>query len=187
MRWFLPQPTRLAARGSRHRGLLLAALCLPLLAHGQGLEYRVKAAFLFNFAKFVEWPADSLPERVPLRVAILAPGGAFEVMADALAGKEVAGHTLAVLPFDPDAAPPHILFVHAEEEPLPAELPPALAAAHVLLVGESPGFAARYGIIGLVPRGDSLRFQINLAAARRAGLNLSGQLARLAEIVPDHP
>lgn len=187
MRRLFSRPTRPPARGARRWGLLLVALGLPLIAHGQALEYRVKAAFLFNFAKFVEWPADALPEKVPLRVAIWAPGGPFEAMADALAGKEIAGHTLAVLPYDPQGARPHILFVHTEAEPLPADLLPDLAAAHVLLIGESPGFAARYGIIGLVPRGDSLRFQINLAAARRAGLNLSGQLARLAEIVPDQP
>ena len=153
----------------------------------QSLEYRVKAAFIFNFVKFVEWPPEVLPDRVPLRIAIWAPAAAFETVADALAGKEVAGHPLAVFPYESDIAPPHVLFVHTDAEPLPPGLLSELARHHVLLVGESPGFAARYGIIGLVPRGDTLRFQINLAAARRAGLNLSGQLARLAEVVKDQP
>lgn len=167
-------------------GLLLACL-LPTFACAQTLEYRVKAAFLFNFAKFVEFPAGVLPDDVPLRIGIWAPDAPFEVMADALAGEQVGNHPLAVHRYTPDSAPPQILFVHADSEPIPSEQLRRLVAAHVLLVGESPGFAARYGIIGLVPRGDKLGFQVNVAAARRAQLVLSGQLARLAEIVKDAP
>ncbi len=173
--------------GRRRFCVLLLALMVPALASAQTLEYRVKAAFLFNFAKFVEFPADVLPDGVPLRIGIWAPDAPFEVMADALAGEQVGDHPLAVHRYTPDSAPPQILFVHADSEPIPSEQLRRLVAAHVLLVGESPGFAARYGIIGLVPRGDKLGFQVNVAAARRAQLVLSGQLARLAEIVKDAP
>lgn len=169
----------------RRLGFVGLLLSLPLVASAQSREYRVKAAFLFNFAKFVEWPPGTLPENVPLRVGIWAPEAPFEVMADSLSGKEVGRHSLAVYRYTSESDPPHILFVHEESEPIPSEQLRRLALAHVLVVGESSGFAARYGIIGLVPRGDKLGFEVNVAAAKRAQLTLSGQLARLAEIVRD--
>ncbi len=190
----MPRPIaatfRIRQRFPRWLRMLCTAIalgCLPFGTQAQGLEYRVKAAFIFNFAKFVEWPPEVLPDQVPLRIAVWAPEHAFGAIADALAGKEVAGHPIAVFPYDPASAPPHVLFVHSGAEPLAAELLEHLSRHSVLLVGESPEFASRYGTIGLVPRGDTLRFQINLAAAHRARLNLSGQLARLAEVVKDQP
>ncbi|WP_221029857.1 YfiR family protein [Actomonas aquatica] len=167
-------------------GLFLFAL-LPLTTSAQGLEYRVKAGFIFNFAKFVQWPEETLPASVPLRIGVWGPTSVYDTIATNLAGKEVDGHPLAIFPFDAEIEAPHLLFVHADAEPIPPDLLQRLSLAHTLIIGESPNFASRYGVIGLVPRGDSLRFQINVAAAKRAQLTLSGQLARLAEIVKDHP
>ncbi len=153
----------------------------------QSLEYRVKAAFLFNFAKFAEWPASAhLPED-ELHIAIWAPEEPYRAIAAALAHKIVGRRKIVVSRFDANEPPPHILFVHEDSEPIPSELLRKLFDAHVLPVGESPGFAARYGIIGFVPRGDSLRFQVNIGAAEQAGVRLSGQLARLAEVVKSSP
>ncbi|MCC5021548.1 MAG: YfiR family protein [Candidatus Synoicihabitans palmerolidicus] len=169
----------------RTLSFLVLLVGLPLLASAQSREYRVKAAFLFNFAKFVEGPADTHPEEEALRVGIWAPEAPFAVMAEALSDQEVAGRPLLVYRYSLETDPPHILFVPENSEPIPSALLRKLAAAHVLVIGESPDFAARYGIIGLVPRDDQLRFQVNVGAAKRAGLVLSGQLARLAEIVRD--
>lgn len=171
-RWLLPFAT-------------LAFLCAPGLTFAQGLEYRVKAAFLFNFAKFAEWPDSAGLPNAELTIAVWAPDEPYRAIAAALVDKTVGRRKIVVTRFDPAAPPPQILFIHENSEPVPDDLLQQLFDSHVLAVGESPGFAARYGIIGLVPRGDSLRFQVNITAAERAGLRLSGQLARLAEIVKD--
>ena len=160
---------------------------IPPPSNAEIYEYQVKAAFLFNFAKFVEWPAAALPDNSPLRVGIWAPEASFEVMATVLAGKEVASHALVVIRYTQETDPPHILFVHEDIGAIPSEQLRRFAMANVLLVGETPDFAARYGTIGIVPRDEKLSFQVNVAAAKRAQLTISGQLARLAEIVRDKP
>lgn len=139
---------------------------------------------MLNFAKFVTWPTPNSPA---IDIAIWAPENIYEIMADALSAKVAADRRLRLRRFSSDGPMPHVLFVHAANEPIPAELRARLADAHVLVIGESPGFAARNGIIGFVQRGENLRFQVNIDAADRAGLRLSGRLAQLAEIVKDAP
>lgn len=166
----------------------LALLCLGLLlpsvalAQTQPNEYQLKAAFVLNFAKFVTWPA---PRSATVDIAIWAPENIYDAMAEALSEKMVADRRLQLRRFSADGPLPQVLFVHAANEPIPAELRTRLAEAHVLVIGESPGFAARSGIIGFVQRGENLRFQVNIEAAERSGLRLSGRLAQLAELVKD--
>jgi YfiR/HmsC-like len=180
--------TRRAA-GWLRLGLFAAALapgCLPLRATEASLEYRVKAAFLFNFAKFVEWPPDSLPPGRPLRIGLMGPPGICAEIEASLAGKSVAGHPLVARRVDLSelgADPPQVLFVQRTVRASPAEIAGMLRGRPVLVVGEAPDFAAEGGIIGFVEVDDTLRFQVNLRAALRADLHLSGQLASLAEIV----
>ncbi len=166
--------------------LLGLGFTLPSIASAQSPpnEYQLKAAFVLNFAKFVTWPA--LPPAT-IEIAIWAPENIYDTMAAALSEKTVAERRLQLRRFSADGPMPHLLFVHAANEPIPAELRARLAVAHVLVVGESPGFAARTGIIGFVQRGENLRFQVNIDAAERAGLRLSGRLAQLAETVKDAP
>lgn len=168
--------------------LLWLALFLPpaFAAEDQANEYELKAAFIFNFAKFVTWPEPLAPE-AEIDIAIWGSDRIHGVMSGALSGKRVGPRPLAVRRYTPDDAPPHILFVQAEREPIPAELRQRLTAAHTLVVGESSDFAARGGIIGFVQRGANLRFQVNIEAADRAGLKISGRLAQLAEIVRSAP
>jgi hypothetical protein len=169
----------------------LVSLCLGLLlpsvasAQPQPNEYQLKAAFVLNFAKFVTWP--TLQQSATIDIAIWAPENIYDTMADALSAKTVADRRLELRRFNSDEPMPQVLFVHAANEPIPAELRARLADAHVLVIGESPGFAARNGIIGFVQRGENLRFQVNIEAADRSGLRLSGRLAQLAEIVRDAP
>ncbi|MCF3649139.1 YfiR family protein [Synoicihabitans lomoniglobus] len=183
----LAYPFRRYGRALAIFTLLSAGISSSNPGFAQSVEYRVKAAFIFNFARFVEWPPSASNQHTPIDLAIWAPDEPYEVIAAALADKVVGKRKVRVGRFNPDGPMPHILFVHDAQEPIPQGLQRRLVAAHVLVVGQSTDFAAKYGIIGLVPRGDSLRFQINLHAAERSGLRLSGQLARLAEIVKDQP
>lgn len=182
----LPSAPRRPAR-LPGRALVWLALLLPvsLPAQDQANEYELKAAFILNFAKFVTWP--NLVPATEIDIAIWGSDRTHGVMAEALAGKRVGPHALSVRRYNPDDRPPHILFVHAAREPIPAELRARLTAAHTLVVGESPDFAARYGVIGFVQRGANLRFQVNIEAADRTGLEISARLAQLAEIVRSAP
>ena len=149
----------------------------------------LKAGFLFKFLSFVEWPAAALPAHEEFRLALVAPPAIFQAMAANLSGKKVAGRALVIVrldPYPPAPGPrPHAVFVHET-----AEVGPAVLVAHyrnqpVLIVGDAPGFVADGGMIGLLLRAESLRFQISLTAAARAGLQISSQLASLAEIVKE--
>ena len=108
------------------------------------------------------------------------------MFAESLAGKEVDGRTIVVTSYDPtrrQANIPHVLFVHRNvPEPSGEELQ-TMIDQHVLVVGESSQFVHRIGIIGFVEEDKSLRFQINIAAAKRSDLKLSAHLARLGEVV----
>ena len=174
----------------------LAGLSLArAFAASNALEYQVKAGFLFNFAKFVEWPGASLAPGGSVRLGIIAPDEVYQLIEKSLAGK-VAGdrpvivERLTAAQLDGGGTLPNIIFVHQDafrpqsELGFSAQQLTTLAEKQpVLLVGESAGFATSGGIIGFVQRGENLRFQVNLASAQRAGLKLSARLSGLAEIV----
>lgn len=166
---------------------LLLCLWLPLLLAGPGRamatrhdQQQVQAAFLYNFLKFCTWPgvADG-----PLLIGTFhsAPDAALS----AVAGKRVGGRPVAVRRIDSLAGARRcrLLFVPAGERQRLAGLLAGLAGQPVLTVGASEDFARLGGIIGLVQSGDRLRFEVNLDAARAAGLVLSSRLLSLASIV----
>ncbi|NNE84230.1 MAG: YfiR family protein [Alphaproteobacteria bacterium] len=148
-------------------------------------EYLIKAAILFNFAKFASWPesAFSYPN-APLRVCVLGDDP-FGVALDGLHGKQVRNRSLATARISTvDEAPKcHILFVSGSEE---ADLPAILdyvAELPILTVGDIRRFANTGGIIALKEVENRSRIDINLGAAEKAGLKLSSKLLRLADTV----
>jgi len=179
--------------------LLMGAVPLRSLAAANSMEYQVKAGFLFNFAKFVEWPPRPQPAHAELRLGIAAPEEIFELMAGALEGKIVGERSIHVeritaADLEKESALPQIVFVQQDTQRPRQDsgfnLPQLFALAEkqsILVVGESAGFATSGGIIGFVQRGENLRFQVNLARAQRAGLKLSARLSGLAEIVTTSP
>jgi hypothetical protein len=151
-------------------------------------EYPVKAAFLYHFLEFVEWPAASPlpPSRVTIGVLGRDPFG--EVLDKAILKKVVAGRTLTVRRFTSIAALERceILFISSSEMPRLAEILGRLKGAAVLTVGEADSFAQRGGMIGFVLEDDRVRLEINRAAAERAGLQISSKLLAVARLVkPD--
>jgi hypothetical protein len=172
--------------------LALAALLLagvPAAAAERPLvtsEYAVKAAFLYNFAKFVEWPAGAFRgPRDPMTLCVLGEdpfGGELDKTVD---GKAVLGRQIVVRRFAKPAGLEEcrILFVSASEGPRFAQVLAAMAGRAVLTVGEDEVFARRGGIISFVIRQNRVRFQIDRAAAVRAGLVLSSRLLEVAETV----
>ena len=159
---------------------------LNLAAAQSATEYQVKAAFLFNFAKFVEWPADAFPTSdAPLQICVFGQdpfGGDFEQV---IGDKKVNGHRLEIIHPSgvPQARSCQILFVTSSQKPQTREILQGIKGTSVLSVGDTPGFARAGGIINFVLDENRVRFEINPKAAERAHLKLSARLLTVAKLI----
>ncbi len=167
--------------------VVLVGISLGRAAHGQELdEYQVKAAFLYNFAKFVEWPSETFKtSHDPILVCVLGPnpfGGALE---NAIRGKSIDGRALAFrhVSSAEQANACHILFIGSAEGKRFRSLCGSLRPAGILTVGEEQGFATGGGVINFKLEGGRVRFEINVDAAEREQLQISSKLLSLAQIV----
>lgn len=167
---------------------LLAGLALFAgTARGEpSREYQVKAAFLYNFVQFVEWPQEAFarPDE-PLTIAVLGEdpfGGALE---EVVRGQRLRGRPLVVrrARSTADLEGCQVVFVSRSETPRLPEVIGALQDRPVLSVSEIPGFAQRGGIINFYRQGSRVRFEINPAAARSDHLRLSSELLSVGTIV----
>lgn len=154
---------------------------VPLSAAG---HYRLKADLLYNFARFVEWPAEAFhAEDAPFRVCVLGDDP-FGADLDPPARKRVNGRPVVVTraPAEEPLEGCHVAFIAASEAP---RLARALSrfGPGVLTVSDIPRFAERGGAIGFVMERDRVRFEINPDAADRAGLKISSKLLKLAKVI----
>ena len=151
-------------------------------------EYEIKAGYLYNFAKFVDWPANAFSDpKQPVCVCIYGRDPFGQSLEGALLGKSIGGRPLMLghaLQFG-DLAGCQIVFVGGSERAPAADLAGRLRGRAVLLVGESEGFAASGGAIQFTTEDSRVRFIINPDAADRAGLKISSKLLALARIVHD--
>jgi len=163
--------------------LLLAG---GLSAQTAGLEYQVKAAMLYNFAKFVEWPED---DRGPLVVGVLGKDPFGGVLEETLRDKTVHGRPIVVRKYHTlgELGASHILFIARSEKKFVPEILEPLHKLGVLTVADIDQFAQSGGAIGFTIDGGRIRFEINLEAARRAGLEISSKLLRLATVTGGAP
>lgn len=148
-------------------------------------EYEVKASYLFNFAKYVEWPSSAFPrESTPLTMCIIGKSPLNEVI-ESLTGKTIQNRRVVIRQFSKveDLNECNILFVNAATKtPLPQIL--AFLAPHpILTVSDGKGFASDGGTIEFIPVGDNIRFKINNRAAQKAHIKISSHLLRLATSV----
>jgi hypothetical protein len=148
-------------------------------------EYEVKAAFLFNFAKFVDWPEGSFKNsEAPIIISILGKdpfGGALEALKEKTINSR--GIVVKRAPSPEHLERSHILFVSKSERD---NLPKILEVAqkwNALTVGDMKGFAESGGIINLVKTDEKIRFEINLSATEKANLKVSSKLLKLGSIV----
>ncbi len=148
-------------------------------------EYRVKAAFLYNFAKFVEWPPDAFKSPAdPITICVL--GNPFgDRLTATINGKQIDERRLVVreLPDAAKASGCQILFVAGEKKR--GDLLGQVKMSPVLTVGETGGFAAAGGVVAFKLEDGRVRLQINVFAADRARLRISSKLLSLAEIITE--
>ncbi len=151
-------------------------------------EYEVKAAFLFNFLKFVKWsPNRPTDDTSTIGVCVLAGEDVARTIDGTIGGKavrdkQVVVHRLLRAKVDPSC---QILFLSGDGGAKEPDLLRSSADAGVLTVGDADGFAARGGVIAFRVEDGKVRFDINTDAAKRAHLELSSQLLKLANIVHD--
>jgi len=147
----------------------------PASVRGEGLEYQVKAAFLFNFLKFVEWPPAS-PD-VPWVIGVLGHDPFGDALDLTVRGKIVNGRKIDVRRYDKadEVKDCNILFIgRTEYERTGIPTQPGL-----LTVGESSGFLKAGGTISFYIEDNRVRFEIRAASARASGLRVSSQLLKL--------
>lgn len=195
-------PHQLAAAITRlaraHAGrVVVACIGLALLASfgggtppvdGTSGEYKLKAAFVYNFTKYVKWPDRAFAhDNDPIVVAVLGQDPFKGELDDALRDKTIGTHKLVVQRFKTfdDLAPCHLLFVPATEASKLPKIREHYENSTTLLVGESDRFAARGGAIGFYIQDKKVRFEINPAATARAGVEVSSQLLKLARVVKE--
>lgn len=149
-------------------------------------EYKAKAKFLYNLAKFTIWPEEFLSAEQGFDLCILGQDP-FGLLLELLAIRGMNGHQVNVRRPDTvvDSNGCHVLFV-ADGADTPMTLAPHdLSAPGRLLVGDTPGFANSGGVANLVNNGKDISFEINIMAAKRADLILKTQLLRLGQLVRD--
>jgi YfiR/HmsC-like len=172
---------------------VVALLCLTFCTAAQPdsdqpAEYQVKAAFLFNFAKFIDWPPGAFATTTsPFTICILGADPFGTDLDDSLRGKTVAYRSIVIRRCQSEAETRgcQILFVSRSQSRRISEILQGLHGMNVLVVGESDGFAAEGGAIEFILQQDHVRFRINPEAATRAGLMISSKLLALATIVHD--
>ncbi|NIQ00816.1 MAG: DUF4154 domain-containing protein [Nitrospinaceae bacterium] len=149
------------------------------------VEYQVKAAFIHNFAKFVNWPEDTFEnDSSPIRVGIVGRGKIDEALI-ALDGKKINNRHFSVsrvrhLKF---ASGYHMIFINPARKSTTRAILNRLKGLGILTIGDQKGFAEQGGAINFYLQEGKVRFEINIDAARREHLKVSSKLLRLARIV----
>jgi len=188
--------------------LALALFAAPIATQAkddsaQSREYQIKAAFLYNFIKFVDWPKEKIPDsNEPITIGIIGKNpfdDAFEPIKD----KHVKGRGVVIKRFkgfeelkktgekDKSGLHPeidairkcHLLFICSSEKQNLPKIISSVKGHSVLTVGETPGFLEAGGIINFLIEQKKIRFEINLTAAKRENLKIRSQLLRLAKRV----
>lgn len=147
----------------------------PANAQDISLEYRVKAAYLYNFVKFVQWPPEA--REGPLNICIAGRNPFGTVLAETIHDESVDGRGLTsrvILEPEPDC---QVLFV---PEGAPGAYLRAARRTPTLTVGETDGFLDEGGVITFVKQGSNVRFAINTEAADQGKLRVSSRLLQLA-------
>jgi hypothetical protein len=164
--------------------LLSGILSVKVEAQASG-EYQVKAAFLYNFLKFVDWPAQSFAnDSSPFIIGVVGNDRFNSAIDHAISGKTANGRQIVAKRFPSFRTVTycHILFISSSERDNVRQIL-ATAGPGVLTVSESDGFIQTGGIINFTIVDSKVRFEINQSAAARAGVKISAKLLSLARAV----
>jgi len=171
-------------------GAVLAGMTLQA-EPDPALEHRVKAAFLYNFARFVDWPTNAFADAdAPFVIGVFGDESMAQALEQTVKGKSIGNRAIQTrrIPDPTRINPCQILFIAQSKTQQVARVLAMVGRAPVLLVGESPGFVAAGGAIGFASDEGRVRFEANTAMAEHTGLKISSKLLRLAtSVVPSPP
>ncbi|HEX2250524.1 MAG TPA: YfiR family protein [Gemmatimonadales bacterium] len=198
----LNAPGRLRSwRATARLGLAVAGLaCLPVAGlvwsqatvpsgggpGGRSLEYQVKAAYLLNFTRYVDWPSEVFDApAAPMTICVLGQDPFGPVLDATVKGKVSHGRSLTVrrIQSSREASGCHVVFVSRETWRSHRELLESLRSKGLLTVGETDEFAQKGGVIGFIIQEETVRFVVNTDARDRAGLRISSRMLSLAAAV----
>jgi len=167
--------------------VMLLTASLAAAPHGPAVEeYQLKAAVLYNLAKFVEWPPEAFPTaRDPLVICILGVNPFGAALQEAVTGKGIEERKAVVQEISDarQAGGCRILFIGSSERKRVRAVLAEIKGSGVLTVGDTVSFAAEGGIINFKLESGKVRLQVNVDAAERQKLRISSKLLSLAQIV----
>lgn len=169
-------------------GILLAAIAFSgttpcEVSAADSRERKIKAAYIYNFAKFVKWPEEIVAEATqPVRIGILGEDPLARTLERAVEGKTVQGRPLAVREFKrvEDLETCHILFISTSEEDRFDQVIEKICGSGTLVVADNCDLVDRGCHIAFLLKGNKLKFAINLAEAKKSGLKVSSKLLDIA-------
>jgi hypothetical protein len=170
--------------------IVLMGMVFSASARGQLNEYQLKAAFLYNFAKFVEWPAQTFKGPAdPIVICIFGQNPFGNILNETITGKVVGGRTLEVRQISESQSVQGcpILFVSAAASKRFRAIAGTLKGSGVLSVGEADGFISDGGIVNFKVEHGNIRLEINIAAAECSQVYISSKLLSLAQVVRRTP
>lgn len=163
-----------------------AILALALYAGGAFAQSAsspdIKAAFIFNFARFVAWPAARLADAQPITVGVIGDDAIADSLASLVKGKSIDRHSVVVkrLAAGDDVTQVHVLFVGTSAKNRVSDILARVGSSPVLTVSDLPRFCAGGGMIQLRNEDDRVRFDVGLDRAEASGLTISSKLLALA-------
>lgn len=178
------------------KNVCLVILCLLIHNHPflqaqtpPSKEYQIKAAFLFNFTQFVDWPEASLPEdTTPIVIGILGKDPFGSYLEETVRNEKIKNHPLVVQRFQTvaDITTCHILYITVKDKKDDLrKIFNALQSKNILTVGDANNFARQGGMVRFYTEDNRIRIRINLNAVKDTELIISSKLLKLADIIED--
>lgn len=164
--------------------LILSGMCTARAQTSK--EYQIKAAFLFNFAQFVEWPSAAFADAsAPISIGVLGDDPFGPVLEQTVQGETINHRKLIIQRSQrvADLKGCHLVFISKSERARLPDIFDSLGSSSALTVSETENFARRGGIINFYLDGNKVRFEINADAAQRKGIKISSQLLKLGKVV----
>ena len=183
-----PRPAKHLLRGSRAVGItasLLAILSAVSQPTRPVTQSELEAVYLYNFAKFVNWPPEAAPQSAPISICTLGNDDFNGALDGITSNESLQGHKIAIrhLSSINDAGTCHILFIAASEEGKLTRDLTAVKVKPILTVSSMPAFLERGGMIQFIIKDKRVRFAVNLAPATEAHLTVSSELLKVAVAV----
>lgn len=165
----------------------MACVCAPVYAQRAQID-DVKAAFVFQFANYVQWPDDTFEnDASPIVIGIVGNENMIKALGASVQGKNIGKRSIKVVAVagDQEAQACHILYIDSSDDKRVDDYLSAVRSKPVLTVSDDDNFTEKGGVISLFEAQSKLRFEINVDEVERAKLTISSKLLSLAQVVRD--